>query len=262
VTRSMVVSIDELRAASRLVGANMPPLLAGGDPDDTRVDLAALRGLAARGLVVGLEAGDPEPVGDLADTLAALDDMVALAEVERDLGAETGGTGERWAVARGRTGTVVLRLRAGGLLDVTMDLADPGSAIVDGCALGDLEARTAVIPEPWSVDSEALDTAEEMIMEGEGDRAATILVSAGAQTECAERWVRAVEQRRGGASVTVARLLSDADGAVEVRDVRWLVDGNGLGWRVDGGDSETAIVRATTADELRRELTEMARCVS
>ena len=89
-TRSMVVSIDELRAASRLVGASMPPLLAGGDPDDTRVDLAALRGLAARGHVVGLETGDPEPVGDLADTLAALDDMVALAEVERDLGCRNG----------------------------------------------------------------------------------------------------------------------------------------------------------------------------
>jgi hypothetical protein len=258
----MVVSVDELRAASRLLGAHMPPFLAEGDPDDTRVDLAALRGLAARGLVVGLEVGGPEPVGDLADALAALDDMVALAEVVRDLGAEGGGAAERSAVARGRTATVVLHHRAGGLVDVTMDVADPGSVIVERCALGDLGAQRTVTPEPWSVDSDALERAEDLIMDGEGGSAATVLVSAGAPAESAGHWVRAVEQRRGGASVTVARLLGDPDDAVEVRDVRWLVDGDGLGWRVDGGDSETTVVRTTTADELRQELTEMARCVS
>ncbi len=261
-TRSMVVSVDELRAASRLVGAGMPPLLAEGDPDDPRVDLAALRGLAARGLVVGMEDGDPEPVGDLGDTLAALDDLLGLAEAARDMGAGANGAGERWAVARGRTATVTLRLRTGGLVDVDIDVEDPGSVIVDGCALDDLETTSAVVAPPWSVDSDALETAEDLIEGGEGSRAATVLESAGVPDAAAGHWVRAVEQRRGATSVTVARLLGDPDDAVEVRDVRWLVDGDGLGWRVDSEEMETTVVRLTTADELRQELTEMARCVS
>ncbi len=145
-TRSMVVSVDELRAAGRLAGAGMPPLLAEGDPDDPRVDLAALRGLAARGLVVGMEDGDPEPVGDLGDTLAALDDLLGLAEVARDMGAGAQAAGERWAVARGRTATVTLRLRAGGLVDVDVDVEDPGSVIVDGCDLNDWRLRRPALP--------------------------------------------------------------------------------------------------------------------
>jgi len=258
----MVMSVDELRAASRLVGAGMPPLLAEGDPDDPLVDLAALRGLAARGLVVGLEAADPEPAGDLADALAVLDDMVALVELERELGAAAAGAGERWTLARGRTGTVVLRLRTGGLADVDLDVSDPGSVVVDGCALDDLETPPATVPLPWSVDSDALETAEDLILDGDQSGAAAVLMAAGAPEAAAAHWVRAVRQRRGGASVTVARLLGDPEGAVEIRDVRWLVDGDGLGWRVDSGETETTVVRPTTSDELRRELTGMARCVS
>jgi len=262
VTRSLVVSVDELRAAGRLVGAGMPPILAEGDPDDPRVDLAALRGLAARGLMSGLEDGDPEPTGELAEVLAALDDLVALAEVARDRGAENGGAGERRAVARGRTGTVAIQLRGGGLVDVTMDVVDPAALIVDGCALGDIEAPPPVVPLPWSVDGDTLETAEDLILGGEGSRAVAVLASAGVPDDAAGHWVRAVEQRRGGASVTVARLLGDPEDAVEVRDIRWLVDGDGLGWRVDSGEMETTIVRVTSAPELHRELTEMARCVS
>ncbi len=260
-TRTLVVSVDELRAAGRLVGAGMPPLLAEGDPDDPRVDLAALRGLAARHLVVGLEDGDPEPADDLAVTLAALDDLVALAEVASEPGAATGGAGERRAVARGRTGTVALRLRSGGLVEVTMDVVDPGALIIDGCALADIETPT-VLPGPWSVDTDTLDTAEDLILAGEGSRAATVLASAGVPDATAGHWVRAVEQRRGGTSVTVARLLDDPQDAVEVRAIRWLVDGDGLGWRVDSGETETTVMRVTTVAELHQELTEMARCVS
>ncbi len=89
-----------------------------------------------------------------------------------------------------------------------------------------------------------------------------MLASGGAPDAAAEHWVRAVGESRGETSVTVARLLDDADDAVEVRAVRWLVDGDGFGWRVDSGEMETTVVRATTADELRQELREMDRCVS
>ena len=261
-TRSIVASVDELRVAARLQGAVLPPLLADGDLDDPRVDLAALRGLAARGLVVGLEHGAPEPAGELAAALTRLDDLVALIEMERDLGASSPVAPERRALAQSRHGTVGFGLRAGGLVDVELDLEDHRSTIVDACALDDLAAPEAVVAPPWSVDRETLESAEDLMAAGEAIRAEKVLVAGGAAEGPARHWVRAVEQRRGGASVSVARLLAEPEGAVEIRDIRWLVDGDGRGWRVDSGDDEEAVVRPTTAEELRQELTEMTRCAS
>jgi hypothetical protein len=84
----MLLSVDELRAAARLAGVPVAPLVSDDDPDEPRVDLAALRGLAARGLVVGLAEASPEPAGDLVAALAALDEPEWLLDLDLDRAVE------------------------------------------------------------------------------------------------------------------------------------------------------------------------------
>jgi hypothetical protein len=47
-------TVDELRAATRIGGYWLPAAILDDDDEDLRVDLAALRGLAVRGLVDGV----------------------------------------------------------------------------------------------------------------------------------------------------------------------------------------------------------------
>jgi hypothetical protein len=93
-TAPLWLTTDELRAAARLAGVPVPPLAADGDPDDPRVDLAALRGLALRSLVVGLDQGRPEPAGDLATALEALDEPDRVVDVDVEVAARPDGEGE------------------------------------------------------------------------------------------------------------------------------------------------------------------------
>jgi hypothetical protein len=82
-----------------------------------------------------------------------------------------------------------------------------------------------------------------------------LLTAAGASQAAARGWVAAVCTRRRAVAVSVARNLGDGpDGPFESGELRWLVAGDGTGWRVDPGELPMAVVRPAGADQLARGL--------
>jgi hypothetical protein len=145
---SLVLTVDELRALSRLVDVSLPRFVTEHDRDEVRVDAAALRGLAARGLATiqdAAELADIRLVDELDHRLAPCATASLLAEVE----VETGGTLARHAVV-GWTGGPVARLTDGpdgnGAGFVALELTDrPVSGVLAGlCGLDTVTARAKV----------------------------------------------------------------------------------------------------------------------
>jgi hypothetical protein len=272
---SLLLSVDELRAAARLAGVPVPPLVAEDDPDDPRVDLAALRGLAARGLVVGLAEADPEPAGILAAALAALDEPTWLLDVELDTSPEPllpaepragsgfGGPGRdddprhglrQWNEVQGPGGSASMTALLGGLVHIHLDAERHGAAeLADRCGLPDHVATDDIgfeVAVAGHVDADAL------ALQGDLDGAVTILADCGVPVVAARQWVDAVASRRSAAAVRLVRRLDQ--GVAEVRELRWLVGGDGEVWQVDAGlQQDAAHVRRVSAGHLRAELADV-----
>lgn len=265
-TQHLVLSADELQAAARVAGITLPPLLAIGDADQPRVDLAALRGLAARSLVAGLGDGLPQLSGALVDALDVLDAPSLVAEAEVDAGGSPASPPERWTVVVGAGSAVLFSLLAGGLVDVATVGGEQAAVIEAGCRL-DAVAEDPPAGEAWETDAGAHAEADGLALDGDRTGAVGVLVCAGVAAEAAGAWVDAVVERRSATALRVAR-LTGVGGAVEIRDLRWLVDGAGGAWRVDpgtspvaAGDQErgggTSVVRPVGAGALRAALDEL-----
>lgn len=254
---SLVLTVDELRALSRLVEVSLPRFVTDGDPDEVRVDAAALRGMAARGLVTiqdAAELADVRLADELDRRLAPCATASLLAEVE----VETGGTLARYAVV-GWTGGPVARLTdrpAGyGAGFVALELADrPVSGVL--AQLCGLDAVTGPGDGgAFTVDVDAHAEADELVLDGDREGAVAVLTAAGAPAAAARGWVAAVCARHRAVAVSVARNLGDGpDGPFESTELRWLVAGDGTGWRVDPGELSQAVVRPADAGELARGL--------
>jgi hypothetical protein len=258
VTERLVLGVDELRAAARLAGVPVPFLVAADDPHDPRVDLAALRGLAARGLVTGLEAADPEPAGPLATVVDALVEPELVLEVERDGGRDT-------LQAEGQGGGLTLTALPGGLVEVGLGAPPTGHEGLD--ELLGLAPPVADVPlvgvvefeVPVSVHVEA----DELVLAGDAEAAVALLSGSGVAHPTAVRWTAAVAGRRGATALRVARRRN---GVVVGHELRWLVAGDGAIWLVDAGDERegaaTSRVRRVGAAELRAALDELRAVIS
>lgn len=261
----MVVTADELQAAARLAGTALPPTLAAGDADRPRVDLAALRGLAVRGLLRGLGSGRAEPAGPLAAALDVLAHPVVVVEVEQDTGGTPPTAPGRWSLVAGATSAVRLTVRPAGLVDVDEVDGDPADAVVAGCRLDEVGDEPPA-GAPWEADAAAHAEADERALAGDRAGAASVLARAGVDAEAAAAWAAAVHGRRSATALRVARLLPG--GAVEIRDVRWLVDGSGGAWLVEAGGGPaderdggcTSVVRPVDASGLRAAVREVTPC--
>jgi hypothetical protein len=272
---SLVLSVDELQAGARLAGVPVPPMAADDDPDDPRVDLAALRGLAARGLVAGLADADPEPSGLLSAVLAALDEPDWLLDVEIDVdlapdrsphqpgnGRSLPGSRQhrRWNSLCGPGGAASVTALLGGLVHVDLDaVPDSAAELAVRCGLPDVGAgRVAPAPgsgsDGFEVKAAAHVEADALALAGELDAAVAALVAAGVPSGAASGWVAAVATYRSAAAVRLARRIGG--GAVEERELRWLVGGDDRVWRI-GGDGDVSRVSAVGVDGVRATLADL-----
>jgi hypothetical protein len=202
-------TVDELRAAARIGGYWLPAAILDDDDEDLRVDLAALRGLAVRGLVDGVVLAP-----DLATVLDPLRDPRTAVEVETEDGWHAIAGGDALTVLTGRSGGLVAVSRTGEAIQTVL----VGLCDVDVC--GAVEVG-------FSVGLDALDAADDLVLGGESAAAVEILRAAGAPSSAAVAWVRAVETRRYSAHVRAA--YRDGDRYV-ADEVRWLVGGDGTAW--------------------------------
>lgn len=279
---SLVVSVDELRAAVRLAGVPVPPAAGDDDPDDPRVDLAALRGLAARGLIVGLSEGDPEPAGVLATALAAFDEPDWILDVELDELDRRRESGDgrwpdghrehrRWNSYNGPHGAASAMVLLGGLMQVDLDgVPDSAVDLAARCGLPEESGRPAAEgqgdlpdasvgggtgePDGFEVTTAAHVEADALALAGELAAATAALAEGGARRGPASRWVEAVASHRSAVAVRVARRVADL--AIEERELRWLVGGDHRVWQVDG-DDDVSRVRVVSADDVRAALADL-----
>jgi hypothetical protein len=263
---TLVVSVDELRAVHRLTGLCLPRFVVADDEDDPRVDVAALRGLAARDLVVLSpecpdSPGCPDTPGSpdggvlLADPLVQLlaPSHVARRIVEIDV--EASGVLDRHAVITGEAGTaVVVTEFDGGLVGLRRAKAGEVRRL---CGVDEVTELGAAMS--FTVCAVALREADELALRGAGPTAVEVLTAAGVGEQTALAWITAVRERTCAVAVAVARSCGDGgpDGPFEIDEMRWLVTGDGTAWRVTAARSSLEEVRSVltrvtrvTRDEL------------
>lgn len=235
VTTNLVVSVDELRALARVTGLVLPAFVADDDSDDERIDLVALRGLMARGLVATV---GPDPDGSLrlddalAEVLEPARGAPVLAEVDEEVGDAAPRT---WAVMGDDDGpTLIVAEHGPGL--VALDRSpDPVAVVVSTwCRLDEVEASPDI--DGFVVPLGAQTAADGAIIDGDGDESIAILTAAGAPSEAARRWVDAVAGRRRSIGVQVARRVGD-EGPFEATELHWLVGPDGSAWMLRHADA-------------------------
>jgi len=236
---ALVLTVDELRVLHRVAGAWLPAFAAVDDPVDARVDAAALRGLAARGLVElpPLRAGRAPLVR--AAVLTGLRDPRTAAEVV----VESRGTACRFAVAENAGGDrVLLSARPGGLLDVSTVDSTVAAEVARRCEVAELAEPTDQTQ--WTVPAVAHVEADERAVAGDPDAADT-LIAAGVAPDTAGAWIRAVATRRR--SVAVGAASRGAGTAAGGGELRWLVGGDRSAWRVEREGDRSVVTRVGPA---------------
>lgn len=218
----LVLTADELRALARLVGYWLPADVTDDDDADMRIDLAAVRGLAARGLVPG-----DEPLAGVLEPLAAPRTVV-------EIDADEAGV-RRWYAAAGDSSTTVLAGRVDGLVDAELLDESPAVAVPRVVLLPRAHARAADCG--FDVDADAFAEADDLVVSGEDGPAFDVLRDAGVPAGPAAAWLRAITGRRFAAAVRVAH--HDARGGHDATtsrfvgdELRWLVAGDGTVWQV------------------------------
>lgn len=223
-TAPITLSVDELRALGRVTGAAMPSFVTADVEHHPDVDLAALRGLLARGLVARNDSS--LALGPDLDPLLA-PARAATRIVELDDG------GHERALVRGLSGTVLLTSRSHGLVQLApWPLTD--GALIEGLDVGDVD-RPADGPMVVVAETAHAD-ADELALDGNRAGAEAALRAGGADDHAAAAYVTAVLSRRAALKLRVARNLGDGpDGPFEAGERRWLVAGAGVAWKIDIG---------------------------
>jgi hypothetical protein len=182
---AVVLTVDELRALRRVVGVWLPRFVVEDDEEDLRVDLAALRGLAARDLLV-LQAEDEnavvEPALDAAleAVLAPFRDPALVVEVERKVDGRSAwfGAGQTGDSA----GIGLMAWHSPGLVRVELVDADMADATARLCDIHMVThmVTTVVDSDELAMDPDALIDADELALAGASDPAVAALVAGGA----------------------------------------------------------------------------------
>jgi hypothetical protein len=251
----LVLTVDEIRALGRITGGWLPRYVAEDDEEDLRVDLAALRGLAARDLLVWrAERVDSEHVTLDPALQAALEPFRDPATVvEVDL--VTAGQATWFAASRAGdiAGTGLLAWHGTGL--VTIELVGDGIAetVARLCQLTPTEPLTTTGVE-LVVHPDAQIDADELALAGAHDEAVAALVAAGATHTAARAWVAAVASCRRSVGVSVAHRFGTR---YEAGELRWLEAGDGTAWRATGGSDGLSVVAPVDPGELYRSLVEL-----
>lgn len=233
---ALVVTVDEVRALARLDGGSLPAALADDAEPDPRVDAAALRGLAARGLAaVETTTGDGRPAAGVVPALALcalmaiLDEAVAVVEIDLD----EAGEDRRAVVAGGPAGVAALVEGPAGLWRVVDgdDVVDVVATLAGPVLVG----ADPVGPHPagggFSCPAAAHVAADDRLATGDAEGAESILVGAGVATEAATAWTAAVAGRRAAVAVHAAH--ADGPGRWRLDELRVVIGPDGRRWRLD-----------------------------
>lgn len=223
----IVLTVDELGALDRIVGLALPRFVTADDEADLRVDAAAIRGLAARGLVTIDEADAADPItlsAALAGLLAPCRGATAVAE----LVVETGGATARHALfAAGNAPTTHYLEQPAGLVRVDLTTRPFADKVRELCRLDEL-TRYGNGSLAFGVGADAHVAADDRLVAGDPAGAVATLVAAGAPAEAARGWADAVSGRRIAVTLTVA-------GRDRAGEVRWLVAADGTPWQIAAG---------------------------
>jgi hypothetical protein len=244
---SLVLTVDELRALRRVAALSLPRFVTAADSGAVAVDAAALRGLAARGLVrlTGRAAPDAVRVAEsLTRLLAPFSAARLLAEIE----VESGGRITHLACAAAADGSAtLLTQRDIGLVSVERVQADVGQVLARRCRIDEVTESAGEVR--FTVDAETQADADALALAGDGDAAIGTLTAAGVPRRTARSWITAVTGRRLAVAVRVARRLRDhPTGPYEAAELRWLVAGDGTAWRVEPGQTDPADAAAPAYD--------------
>lgn len=225
---SLVVSVDELRAVCRVTDAVLPAMVSDQDARIEAVDVAALRGLAARGLVALPDDMELWVADDLLAALAPTRGARLVVEVDEDAG-----RGSRtWAALGGDTGpTTVMTEHGAGLVRLEVRPGGVGDVVAERCDLSAVPASGADLG--FTVPRAAHETMGDALDDGSTGAATEALVAAGAPAEAAGAFVAALHLRRRAVAVQVARNLGTGDdGPFEAAEVRWVEGPDGTAWRL------------------------------
>lgn len=247
---ALVVTVDEVRALARLRGSTLPAALADDDEPEPRVDAAALRGLAARGLAaVAGSASDRSvdevvPAPALRALLVLLNDAVTLVEVDVD----AGGVDRRAVAAGGPAGTVALVEGPTGLWRVVDgdDLGDMIAALADAVLTGSDPEGPHPAGGGFSCPAGAHAAADDRLAAGDAGGAVALLLGAGVAPDAAQAWATAVTGRRAAVAVHAAH--TQGPGRWRLDELRVVVGPDGRRWRLDLVDGRTVDAGEQWAD--------------
>jgi len=244
-----VVSIDELRAVCRVTDAVLPPLVTDEDDEIEAVDVAALRGLAARGLVALVDDEELWIADDLLATLAPTRAARIVVEVAEHVGDES----RMWAALGSDTGpTTVMSEHGPGLLRLEVLRSGVAGIVIDRCDLTGVQA--GVTDHGFTVPRAVHEAMSNAIDEGATGAATDALAGAGTPAEAADAFVEAMTARRRAVAVQVAlNLGTDGDGPFEAAEVRWVEGPDGTAWRMVVELSDEEAPAGSTRSEIDTE---------
>jgi len=251
--RPLVVSVDELRAVCRTTDAVLPAFVTDEDAQIEAVDIAALRGLAARGLVALTDQQDLWIADAVLAVVAPTRGARLVAEVDEDTGFEN----LTWAALGGQDGpTTVISEHGPGLLTMEALPAGVAEVVAERC---DVAAVRADAPElGFTVPRAAHEAMGDALEDGATAAAVEPLLAAGAPAEAAEAFVEALASRRRAVAVQVARNLgTDDEGPFEAAEVRWVEGPDGTAWRlvIELSDEDESAVDPAPAGSSNAETT-------
>lgn len=183
-----VLSVEEIRAVARYADLTAPGCATRADPEDPRIDAAALRGLAARGLFV-LEPSTPAAEclsAELSALLHPCQEAGLAAEVVRH---DPSGVDQVDVV--GGPAATLFRPLSWGLVSVTRRDVDVLDVVAGLCRVDDLVEPAAADP-VLRVGHDAYGRSADLLEVDAPDDAIDVLVRAGAPLAAAHAWARAV----------------------------------------------------------------------
>ena len=252
----LVVSVDELRAICRVTDAVLPAFVTDDDAKIEAVDIAALRGLAARGLVALTDDEDLWIADDVLAALSPTRDARLLVEIDEDTGFES----RTWAALGGDAGPTTVMAEYGPGL-VTMEAVPMAVAevVAERCGLAGVRAEVEYLG--FTVPRAAHEAMGDLLDEGATGMAAEPLLAAGAPADAAVSFVEALVARRRAMAVQVARNVGTGDeGPFEAAEVRWVEGPDGTAWQLvvelvdeDEPMVDAALAESTSVGEEREE---------
>lgn len=224
----LVVSVDELRAVCRVTDAVLPAFVTDDDAKIEAVDIAALRGLAARGLVALTDDDDLWIADDVQAAVAPTRDARLLVEVDEDTGLDT----FTWALVGGDAGPTALMAEYGlGLVTLEVLPAAVTEVVTERCRLDEIRAQVDYLG--FTVPRAAHEAMGDAIDEGASGLAAEPLLAAGAPADAAVAFVEALVARKRAMAVQVARNVGTGEeGPFEAAEVRWVEGPDGTAWQL------------------------------